>query len=254
MVVLVVRRYGCQWLLSWCFLFGFLLSEAKAEAFVVPESCCSAFGTYPNPLGVTQEDRDSFHPVVKFPVIWTEDSSGSRIQIPNVTVRDLTRPSSLVFIVTKEQQKQRRIEVESQQKSPQKPDNEAPDYNIGRYDEDRKGLYISEIFEQESTGARTVHVGIDLGGPIGTEVHSFADGVVHSVGYNPEMGDYGNVIVIEHAIPSNGRKVWALYGHLDDSSTRGKYSGQKVQKGQVIGRLGDIHENGGWYAVLTLSR
>lgn len=105
------------------------------------------------------------------------------------------------------------------------------------------------MFEKEAAGARTVHVGIDLGGPIGTDVHAFENGVVHSIGYNPQLGDYGNVIVIEHTIPSCGEKVWALYGHLDGSTLdRGNHPGKPIAKGQVIGRLGDIYENGGWYA------
>lgn len=229
--------------LSFCLLM--IAKQASGEAFVVPEKQCSQFGAYPNPLGVTEEDRASFHPVIKFPTIRTDGSSGERVEVPDVRVVDLTKPTGLVFIVTEEDQAKRRKEVEAQGASRKRGvPNGIPDFNVGRYDEDRKGLYTSELFE--AVAARTVHVGIDLGGPIGTEVHSFADGVVHSVGYNPELGDYGNVIVIEHTIPSSGRKVWALYGHLDGSTREGKEAGTQIKRGQVIGRLGDIYENGGW--------
>jgi murein DD-endopeptidase MepM/ murein hydrolase activator NlpD len=68
---------------------------------------------------------------------------------------------------------------------------------------------------------------------------------VHSAGYNEGHGDYGNVVVIEHQL-SSGTKIYALYGHLDRTSIKGKKSGTKIKKGQVIGRLGDLHENGGW--------
>ena len=46
-------------------------------------------------------------------------------------------------------------------------------WTIGRYDEDRV-IYTQALF----SGARTVHMGIDLGGPVGTAVHAFAGGVV----------------------------------------------------------------------------
>ena len=216
---------------------------AKAEG-IVPKQLCSPFGSYPNPLGITEDDRASFHPVVKFPTI-EADSSGGRVQIPDVTIRDNTRPNELVYIVTEEQQRQRREEVKLQG-SATRHNSGSPDFNVGRYDEDRRGMYISELFAKDAA-PRTVHIGIDLGGPIGTDVHSFADGVVHSVGYNPDLGDYGHVIVIEHTIQSTGAKVWALYGHLDESTVkRGNAPGTAIKKGQVIGRLGDIWENGGW--------
>lgn len=241
-----VERAGwlaLKYSLSLCLLM--IAKQAKGAAFVVPEEQCSPFGAYPNVLGVTQEDRASFHPVIKFPTIWTDSSSGERMQVPDIRVVDLTKPTELVFIVTEEDRAKRRKEVEAQSTGGKRgvPDG-IPDFNVGRYDEDRRGLYTSELFE--AAAARTLHVGIDLGGPIGTEVHSFADGIVHSVGYNPQLGDYGNVIVIEHTIPSSGLKVWALYGHLDGSTREGKEAGSKIKKGQVIGRVGDIYENGGW--------
>ena len=42
------------------------------------------------------------------------------------------------------------------------------------------------------------------------------------------------------------RRCWVLYGHLDSSSIKGKHAGKKVKKGEVIGRIGDTSENGGW--------
>ena len=114
-------------------------------------------------------------------------------------------------------------------------------------------MYTSELFQNLEnhidgySGRRTVHLGIDLGAPVGTEVHAFTDGLVHSVGYNAEHGDYGYVVVIQHALPS-GVDVWALYGHLDQSTIKGKTPGSRIQRGQIIGRIGACHENGGWEA------
>ena len=52
--------------------------------------------------------------------------------------------------------------------------------------------------QQQQQSRRTVHVGIDIGAPINTPIYAFTDGIIHSVGYNPAIGDYGNVIVIQH--------------------------------------------------------
>ena len=38
------------------------------------------------------------------------------------------------------------------------------EYDIGRYDELRPGMYSTDLFE----GSRFLHVGIDIGAPVGT--------------------------------------------------------------------------------------
>jgi murein DD-endopeptidase MepM/ murein hydrolase activator NlpD len=109
---------------------------------------------------------------------------------------------------------------------------------------------------------RDIHMGIDIGAAVGTPVYAAADGVVHSVGYNPAELDYGHVIVTEHVLAcksgsgddSDGdgvcggesRRVWMLYGHLSAESTAGKIAGCRVARGEVLGWMGDVHENGGW--------
>ena len=43
------------------------------------------------------------------------------------------------------------------------------------------------------------------------------------------------------------RRLWALYhGHLDDKAIVGMHPGKRVKRGECLGRMGDIHENGGW--------
>ena len=44
----------------------------------------------------------------------------------------------------------------------------------------------------------------------------------------------------------NGTKLWALYGHLSSESLETFKIGDIVEKGQLIGWLGDKNENGGW--------
>ena len=71
-------------------------------------------------------------------------------------------------------------------------------WTIGRYNEVRKNMYTSSLF----SGVRNIHVGIDLGAPIGTPVMSFAKGSVHSFGYNEAALDYGNVVILEYKFGS----------------------------------------------------
>ena len=65
------------------------------------------------------------------------------------------------------------------------------EYQIGRYNEFRPGMYETEIFG----GVRNIHVGIDIGAPVGTSVHAFGEGKIHSFGINPEEGSYGPTII-----------------------------------------------------------
>jgi len=226
------------------------------DGYNIPQETLSAWTEYPNPLNITDNDRAKFRPVVKFPQVWMdipqEDGSNKmkREKVDNYKIVDHTASFASVELAT-EQERQLHKKDKSQRRVAL-----PTHYAIGRYDENRVNLYKSDLFDDESNdidgfaGARTVHIGIDLDGPIGTKVHAFADGIVHSAGYNADLGDYGNVIVLEHDLGNgeNGepRKLWALYGHLDDKSIVGKKQGKKIKKGQVIGRFGDIHENGGW--------
>ena len=126
------------------------------------------------------------------------------------------------------------------------------DYQIGRYDEHRPGMYTTEIF----AGERDLHVGLDIGAPVDTEVFCFADGVIFSKGVNPEAGSYGPTIITQHelqlpiSVGSNEltelRKFWVLHGHLSTKSLDMVEVGDTVSRGQLIATIGDEHENGGW--------
>ena len=114
------------------------------------------------------------------------------------------------------------------------------EFSVGKYDEVRPNLYNTELFG----GERNVHMGIDIGGPVGTPCMAFMDGKISHFGYNPAAGDYGNVVIIKHEI--SGIPVWALYGHLDAESIEDKRVGQRVMAGEVVAWFGAFEENGGW--------
>jgi len=114
------------------------------------------------------------------------------------------------------------------------------EFSIGKYDELRPNMYKTELFEK----GREIHMGVDIGGPIGTPCMAFADGEISHFGYNPDPGDYGNVVITRHDF--SGTVVWALYGHLDSASIDDKKVGQKILAGDIIAWFGDFSENGGW--------
>lgn len=114
------------------------------------------------------------------------------------------------------------------------------EYDIGRYDELRPGMYSTDLFSD----GRFLHIGIDIGAPVGTPCMAFDQGEISHFGYNPADGDYGYVIITKHLV--DNKPIWALYGHLNAESIKGKKIGQKISRGEVICWMGDKHENGGW--------
>lgn len=119
-----------------------------------------------------------------------------------------------------------------------------PEFGFGKYNERRPYVYQTDLFSPNSPLARNIHLGIDFFAPAGTPVHSFADGEILHFGYNDQAGDYGHVFVLEVAI-SETLSLYGLYGHLSKSSIVDKKQKQKVKKGEVLGWLGEKHENGG---------
>lgn len=75
------------------------------------------------------------------------------------------------------------------------------------------------------------HHGLDLSADIGTPVYATGDGVVTRAEYG---GGYGNVIFVNHGFGFETR-----YAHLSRFKV---YEGQKVNRGEVIGYVG----NTGW--------
>ncbi|MBC8108976.1 MAG: peptidoglycan DD-metalloendopeptidase family protein [Anaerolineae bacterium] len=113
-------------------------------------------------------------------------------------------------------------------------------YAIGRYNE-KRAIYTTELFRE---AARCIHVGIDIGGPVGTECRAFFEGSVFLQGYNAAAGDYGYTIITRHEL--NGVELFALWGHLSKASIELRDAGDSFRAGDVIAYLGDRHENGGW--------
>lgn len=116
-------------------------------------------------------------------------------------------------------------------------------FGIGRYNEERRGMYTNELF-QEANGPRTIHMGIDIAAPVGFSVHAFYAGEIFLVGNNDAPGDYGHTVITKHEL--GNEVLYALHGHLAKKSIEARGPGQKFSAGEIIGWIGDRHENGGW--------
>ena len=84
---------------------------------------------------------------------------------------------------------------------------------------------------------RKYHAAEDYHLPAGSPVYAFADG---EISFSGRMGGYGWLIIIDH--PQHN--IYSLYGHLSPSRWYLE-SGTAVEKGDLIGYLGDSDENGG---------
>ncbi|RPJ57924.1 MAG: aminotransferase class III-fold pyridoxal phosphate-dependent enzyme, partial [Dehalococcoidia bacterium] len=118
---------------------------------------------------------------------------------------------------------------------------------IGRYNEARL-FYTTDIFKALGDNGpqwRTIHLGIDLFQKAGAPVFAPFDGVVHSFRINDNALDYGPAIVLQHS-PEKGITFYTLYGHLGKESLEGLAEGRMVKKGERIGSIGAMSENGGW--------
>jgi murein DD-endopeptidase MepM/ murein hydrolase activator NlpD len=77
------------------------------------------------------------------------------------------------------------------------------------------------------TGGADFHQGLDISADHGSPVYSTADGAVILA---RREGAYGNLITVDH-----GYGLETRYGHLSKYEVK---SGEKVKRGQIIGRVG----------------
>lgn len=93
-------------------------------------------------------------------------------------------------------------------------------------------------------GAGRDHRGIDLARASGTPVRAIGSGVVTQAGWI--WGGYGISVVIKH-----GDGIWSHYAHLSRAGAR---VGQRVDVGEVIGRVGSTGDSTGPHLHLELAR
>ena len=86
------------------------------------------------------------------------------------------------------------------------------------------------------TGVKTLHKGIDLAMPNGTDILAAGDGVVIVASW---WSGYGNTVIIDH-----GGGYWTLYGHIRNGGTVVE-KGDTVKRGQKVAEVGSTGESTG---------
>jgi len=76
-----------------------------------------------------------------------------------------------------------------------------------------------------------LHSGVDFGAGYGAPIRAADGGQVLYAGW---QGGYGKTVIINHG-SQNGVNISTLYGHMSGTAVR---TGQRVEKGQIIGYVG----------------
>lgn len=102
---------------------------------------------------------------------------------------------------------------------------------------DSSGYFMRPVVGGVRTQGIHGHNGIDIAASLGTPILAAADGTVVISKFGSWNGGYGNYVVIQH---SNGTQT--LYGHMSANLVS---AGEKVTKGQAIGKMGNSGQSTG---------
>ena len=109
-------------------------------------------------------------------------------------------------------------------------------------------FYSTASFKVEGNNGpeyRACHLGIDFWLKENTPVHAICDGEIMNYADHAMEKDYGPTIIIKHSM-GNELVFYTLYGHLSKQSLVALKKGSKIKKGDQIGFIGNLSENGNW--------
>ena len=117
---------------------------------------------------------------------------------------------------------------------------------IGPWGEKRT-VYTDTAFESRFIeGQRRIHhLGVDLFMPAGTPLYTPLAATVVSVEIEREPLGYGGLVKLEHR-PEGCPPFVTLWGHMAHEALGRLKPGERLEAGDLVGHMGDIHENGGW--------
>jgi 4-aminobutyrate aminotransferase-like enzyme/Ser/Thr protein kinase RdoA (MazF antagonist) len=124
-------------------------------------------------------------------------------------------------------------------------DKDGIELGIGPWGEERP-VYSSDAFRSvfAPDQRRSLHLGLDLFVPAGSNVRTPIDGVVVDLFETDVALDYGHAVLLKHE--PEGLAFYSLWGHLSAQTVQDRKVDEKLKAGEVIGQLGDTHENGNW--------
>ena len=136
----------------------------------VPQATLQAFGSYPNLLNITNEMRENFHPVVKLPKrrkwkIWLqnrrrsnaddsknacdEESDRGLMKKYDYIIEDHTgnKNNNNVVILKGGERVPQLLPTREDALEFAKTQKQSKLFDVGRFDEDRRGMYTSSLFD-----------------------------------------------------------------------------------------------------------
>lgn len=114
----------------------------------------------------------------------------------------------------------------------------------GGYNEKRTLYHHNQLFNDDESAERNIHIGFDFWAQSGTKIVAPLDAVVHSFDYNTGEGNYGPTIILEHKL--EGHHFYTLYGHLSTESIENIEIGDHIGRNQVFAAIGDMSVNGNY--------
>jgi len=187
------------------------------------------------------KNRQDFHPVVHFnpgkEKLYHFDFSSSNKELTSSDIADTERFSQYI---------DRKLKIHHAK------------FGIGGYNENRVLYKRSSLFDSAGSSAaslpartpgidisaRSVHLGIDIWGPVGTAVFVPLGGMVHSFAFNDNFGDYGATIILKHQLDTI--VFHTLYGHVSLIDLAQLQEGKYISRGELIAHFGPPQENGWW--------
>ncbi len=115
---------------------------------------------------------------------------------------------------------------------------------VGGYDEHRVIYRRSAHFGDYAAEGRCIHLGVDIWADALTPISAPLPGVVQSVAFNDNFGDYGPTIILRHELESF--IFHTLYGHLTLASLENIFVGKEIAAGEEFTAIGNYPENGNW--------
>jgi 4-aminobutyrate aminotransferase-like enzyme/Ser/Thr protein kinase RdoA (MazF antagonist) len=124
-------------------------------------------------------------------------------------------------------------------------DQDGVELGIGPWGEERP-VYSSDAFRSvfAPDQRRSLHLGLDLFAPAGSNVRTPLDGIVVDLFETDIPLDYGHAVLLKHQ--PDGLVFYSLWGHLSAQTVRDRKVGERLKAGDVIGQLGNTYENGNW--------
>ena len=119
-------------------------------------------------------------------------------------------------------------------------------WSVSGYLEDRS--IILSKYPQMIDEKRYYHLGVDINLRVHTPIFAPLHGEVVRSEYEMGEGNYGGLVVLE--CNENGTTFYLLFGHLERATL--PEIGTKIVAGEQVARIGDLHDNGGWYQHMHL--